>query len=171
MRASKSPARQAQSLRSGDGSPQPASNEAEQKSDFNARSFLDQEAATNLLHFARFNPDLGLKTDHVQSLVTTLIVSFLYTIMTSLCQINQDIPQSEAPDTVVVMCGDEGSKNGTTTIDRDPSIPPTPPISDLQDLKDLKVSAKERKQLLMLQELVRRRLLHDSDIATVNSEI
>ena len=85
--------------------------------------------------------------------------------------LTQDVLQSEAPEAVVAMCGDEGFRDSTTTIDRDPSIPPTPPISDLQDPKDLKMSAKERQQLLMLQELVRRRLLHDSDIATVDSEI
>ena len=121
------------------------------------------------MHFARFNSDLSLKPDQVQNLLTTLIVSPQSYRPIHPVDSNRDIPQREAPDAVVAMCN-AGSQDSAADTNRDPSIPPTPPISDLQDLKDLKMSAEEKHDLLMLQELVRRRLLHD-DSTKVDSEM
>lgn len=135
---------------------------------FQARSFAEQQAALNLAHFAQANPDLGLQCNQVQNLLAALIVSFSDSgLLLCVDKTYKETLQSEAPSAVVAMCGDGESKHSAGNEEPDLSVPPTPPTSDLQDLK---VGAKETQHLLMLRELIRRRL-EESDPTTMELEI
>lgn len=54
---------------------QEASVAHEQAIAFNARSFIEQQAAQSLAKLAHASPDIGIASDQVQSLINTLIVS------------------------------------------------------------------------------------------------
>ena len=124
-----------------------AESQAQLKSEFNKRSFLDRKAALNLAQFAHFNGDLGLSADDVENLLATLIVRIA-------CQgayVTANEKQAEAPPDVVAMINDPPTKA--------PTIPPSPPSSESRpDQAESALSEKEKNMLLMIQELIRRRL-------------
>ena len=83
--------------------------------------------------------------------------------------------QMEAPDKVVAMCDADdnahptqlpGTSNSTTG---SPPVPPTPPISDTQDRS---LSVREKQTLLLLQNLIGRRIkeAEDCDNADVDMQ-
>ncbi|KAI9879463.1 MAG: hypothetical protein M1830_008510 [Pleopsidium flavum] len=102
-----------------------------EKKDFQKRPFVERKAALNLAQFAQQNQDLNISSDQVENLVDTLI--------------------AEAPSEVVALCTETSNPN----ITKDPSIPPSPPASDQPEHG---ISQKERDALMIIQELIRRRL-------------
>lgn len=110
--------------------------------------------ALNLAQFANANKDLNLGSDQVENLVGTLIVSptaqppFAHPPHMLICLTSQ----AEAPQQVVdeMMAAEEQERARSASS----AIPPSPPASEQPD----QLSAAQRKDLQMLQELIRRRL-------------
>ncbi|KZF21478.1 hypothetical protein L228DRAFT_239453 [Xylona heveae TC161] len=102
------------------------------KSEFDRRSFADRQLALNLAQLSGCGSNLSLSADAVENLINTLI--------------------AEAPSDVASLMIDSAEKASNT--------PPSPPASDsrLGQSEAGPVSDKERNTLLMLQELIRRRL-------------
>ncbi|EMC95572.1 hypothetical protein BAUCODRAFT_494698 [Baudoinia panamericana UAMH 10762] len=103
------------------------------QANFLRRSFAEKQTALTLAQFASANNDLELGNDQVENLVVALI--------------------AEAPTEVV----DEyrAAEDAVAAKAKQSSaIPPSPPNSDQTD----QLSAEQRKELLMLQELIRRKL-------------
>ncbi|KAK5114509.1 hypothetical protein LTR62_002444 [Meristemomyces frigidus] len=103
-----------------------------QQANFTRHSFDEQQVALNLAQFATANQDLDLGSDKVQDLVGTLI--------------------AEAPAEVVD--GYMASADNVEMKETAPTVPLSPPTSEETD----QLSAEQRKQLLNLQELIRRKL-------------
>ncbi|KAI9751417.1 MAG: hypothetical protein M4579_006082 [Chaenotheca gracillima] len=104
---------------------------APQTSTLEKRSLIDQKAALNLAQFAQANSDLNLSSDAVDNLINMLI--------------------AEAPSDVISLVSE--------TIAKESAVPPSPPSSDSRpDQPELAVSQKERNTLLLLQQLITRRL-------------
>ncbi|KAK4545040.1 hypothetical protein LTR36_003591 [Oleoguttula mirabilis] len=103
-----------------------------QQANFARRSFAEQQLALNLAQFANANKDLDLGRDQVENLVGTLI--------------------AEAPSEVVnhFMAAENAAKAKSSAS----TAPPSPPPSDQPE----QLSAEQRKELQMLQELIRRKL-------------
>ncbi|KAK1814732.1 hypothetical protein LTR12_010868 [Friedmanniomyces endolithicus] len=105
------------------------------QANFARRSFAEKQLALNLAQFASANKDLVLGSDQVDNLVGALI--------------------AEAPSEVVedFMAAEnaagERPESSVTAV-----VPPSPPNSDQTD----SISAEQRRQLQMLQELIRRKL-------------
>ncbi|KAM3413925.1 hypothetical protein BST61_g10596 [Cercospora zeina] len=102
------------------------------QANFAKRPFNEQQVALNLAQLARENKDLGLGEDQVQNLVGALI--------------------AEAPSAVVeeIMAAEDAEKTKSA-----PSVaPPSPPASE----QTAELTAEQRKELQILQELIRRRL-------------
>ena len=104
------------------------------QANFARRSFRDKQMALNLAQFASANQDLDLGSDQVENLVGTLI--------------------AEAPIEVVdeIVAGE--AANAEKARSTSSAIPPSPPNSEKPD----SLSEKQRQELLVLQELIRRRL-------------
>ena len=104
------------------------------QANFARRSFRDQQMALNLAQFANSNQDLDLGSDQVENLVGTLI--------------------AEAPTEVVddIVAGETADAEKARSASS--AIPPSPPSSEQPDV----LSEAQRKELLVLQELIRRRL-------------
>ncbi|TKA45541.1 hypothetical protein B0A54_04080 [Friedmanniomyces endolithicus] len=106
-----------------------------QQANFARRSFAEKQLALNLTQFASANKDLELGSDQVDNLVGALI--------------------AEAPSEVVEefmaaeLAADAKAESSATA-----EVPPSPPNSDQTDL----ISGEQRRQLQMLQELIRRKL-------------
>ncbi|KAI9826312.1 MAG: hypothetical protein M1832_000229 [Thelocarpon impressellum] len=108
-----------------------AAEERRARDDFNRRSFADRKAALNLAQFAQAN-DVGLGGDDIENLLDTLL--------------------AEAPPEVVAML--DGLSSGKPS-----AVPPSPPSSDSRpDQPEQALSDKDKGMLLMLQELIKRRL-------------
>ncbi|KAK0873885.1 hypothetical protein LTR87_011815 [Friedmanniomyces endolithicus] len=106
-----------------------------QQANFARRSFAEKQLALNLAQFASANKDLELGSDQVDNLVGALI--------------------AEAPSEVVdeFMAAEKAA--GQKAKSSAPAvIPPSPPNSVLKG----PISTSQRKQLQMLQELIRRKL-------------
>ncbi|MCJ1340861.1 hypothetical protein MMC09_006157 [Bachmanniomyces sp. S44760] len=121
-------------------SPIVASAEAHQEA-FHKRPFADRQVALNLAQMAHSNEELSVSTDQIENLVSALI--------------------AEAPTAVVDMFSTHGEN--TTSCDDDitttnPTILPTPQKPQESDLSEKGISAAEKQQLLVIQELIRRRL-------------
>ncbi|KAK4903396.1 hypothetical protein LTR27_000327 [Elasticomyces elasticus] len=106
---------------------------AMQQANFARRSFAEKQLALNLAQFAGGNQDLEIGADQIENLVGALI--------------------AEAPSEVVeeykaAEAAEEKAKSSVAV------IPPSPPNSDQTDT----LSAEQRKELQMLQELIRRKL-------------
>ncbi|KAF2487115.1 hypothetical protein BDY17DRAFT_3385 [Neohortaea acidophila] len=103
-----------------------------EQANFARRTFMEKQMALNLAQFANANKDLNLGSDQVENLVGTLI--------------------AEAPQQVVdeMMAAEEQERARSASS----AIPPSPPASEQPD----QLSAAQRKDLQMLQELIRRRL-------------
>ncbi|KAF2173556.1 hypothetical protein M409DRAFT_61920 [Zasmidium cellare ATCC 36951] len=103
-----------------------------EQANFAKRPFNEQQLALNLAQFASDNKDLDLGGDQVQNLVGTLI--------------------AEAPSAVVdeMMAAEDAEKAKSASS----LVPPSPPSSEQTD----QLSAEQRKELQMLQELIRRKL-------------
>ncbi|KAI9864136.1 MAG: hypothetical protein M1813_003453 [Trichoglossum hirsutum] len=105
--------------------------DAQMKREFGKRSAVEQTAAINLVHFAQMNTDLDINLDKFGVLIDTLI--------------------AEAPPEAKAIFGESGHKSSM--------IPPSPPSSDSRpDQPESVLSVEERNTLLMIQELIRRRL-------------
>ncbi|KAK0904175.1 hypothetical protein LTS16_018514 [Friedmanniomyces endolithicus] len=106
-----------------------------QQANFARRSFAEKQLALNLAQFASANKDLELGSDQVDNLVGALI--------------------AEAPSEVVEeFMAAEGAAKQKANSSAPAVIPPWPPNSDQTDI----ILAGQRKQLRMLQELIRRKL-------------
>ncbi|KAK3674584.1 hypothetical protein LTR78_005670 [Recurvomyces mirabilis] len=103
-----------------------------QQANFARRPFAEQQLALNLAQFASANQDLDLGSDQVENLIGTLIA---------------EAPTEIVDDYTAVTVAVEGK------IDV-PAVPLSPPTSEQTD----QLSAEQRKQLLELQELIRRKL-------------
>ncbi|EME81013.1 uncharacterized protein MYCFIDRAFT_86431 [Pseudocercospora fijiensis CIRAD86] len=103
-----------------------------EQANFAKRPFNEQQLALNLAQFASENKDLDLGSDQVENLVGTLI--------------------AEAPSEVVeeMMAAEDAEKTRSATS----VVPPSPPASE----QTLELSVEQRKELQMLQELIRRKL-------------
>ncbi|KAK4497902.1 hypothetical protein PRZ48_010557 [Zasmidium cellare] len=103
-----------------------------EQANFAKRPFNEQQLALNLAQFASDNQDLDLGGDQVQNLVGTLI--------------------AEAPSAVVdeMMAAEDAEKAKSASS----LVPPSPPSSEQTD----QLSKEQRKELQMLQELIRRKL-------------
>jgi hypothetical protein len=122
------------------------------QANFARRSFRDQQMALNLAQFAHTNQDLDLGSDQVENLVGTLIVSrHQLARPCGRSKPNTSI-QAEAPTEVVeeIMAGEDAEKARSASS----AIPPSPPASEQTDA----LSESQRKELLVLQELIRRKL-------------
>lgn len=104
------------------------------QANFARRSFREQQMALNLAQFATSNQDLDLGSDQVENLVGTLI--------------------AEAPAEVVdeIVAGETADAEKARSASS--AVPPSPPASEQPDM----LSEAQRKELLVLQELIRRRL-------------
>ncbi|TKA72898.1 hypothetical protein B0A55_05346 [Friedmanniomyces simplex] len=109
---------------------------AMQQASFARRSFAEKQLALNLAQFAGANKDLDLGRDQVENLVGALI--------------------AEAPSEVVeeFMAAENAADEKVKASVANKVIPPSPPNSDQTDV----ISAEQRRQLQMLQELIRRKL-------------
>ncbi|KAK0937810.1 hypothetical protein LTR29_010595 [Friedmanniomyces endolithicus] len=106
-----------------------------QQANFARRSFAEKQLALNLAQFASANKDLELGSDQVDNLVGALI--------------------AEAPSEVVdEFMAAENAANQKAKASAPAVIPPSPPNSVPTD----PISTSQRKQLQMLQELIRRKL-------------
>ncbi|KAK1077113.1 hypothetical protein LTR33_008358 [Friedmanniomyces endolithicus] len=106
-----------------------------QQANFARRSFAEKQLALNLAQFASANKDLELGSDQVANLVGALI--------------------AEAPSEVVEeFMAAEGAAKQKANSSAPAVTPPWPPNSDQTDI----ILAGQRKQLRMLQELIRRKL-------------
>ncbi|TKA83116.1 hypothetical protein B0A55_00907 [Friedmanniomyces simplex] len=107
-----------------------------QQANFARRSFAEKQLALNLAQFAGANKDLDLGRDQVENLVGALI--------------------AEAPSEVVeeFMAAENAADEKVRASVANKVIPPSPPNSDQTDV----ISAEQRRQLQMLQELIRRKL-------------
>ncbi|KAK5168646.1 uncharacterized protein LTR77_005955 [Saxophila tyrrhenica] len=103
-----------------------------EQANFAKRSFRDKKMALNLAQFASENSDLTLGADQVANLVGALI--------------------AEAPGDVVD--GMTAAENAVKKRSAGSTIPPSPPVSEQTEA----LTAEQRKELEMLQELIRRRL-------------
>ncbi|KAK5137194.1 hypothetical protein LTR08_000699 [Meristemomyces frigidus] len=103
-----------------------------QQANFSRRSFVEKQLALHLAQFASTNQDLDLGRDQVENLVGALI--------------------AEAPSAVVeeYTAAEDAEKTKSSAA----AIPPSPPQSDQTD----QLSAEQRRELEMLQELIRRKL-------------
>ncbi|SMR53495.1 unnamed protein product [Zymoseptoria tritici ST99CH_1E4] len=128
------------------------------EANFSSRPFNEQQIALQLTQFANTNKDLDLGADQVENLVGTLI--------------------AEAPPDVVQQM--MSAKTITTSATPDPAgkpkssssaVPPSPPVSEQQTgvAAGEVISEELRKELLALQELIRRRL-EGNGPAVVKSE-
>nr|POF15631.1 hypothetical protein CFP56_48825 [Quercus suber] len=121
------------------------------RANFAKRSFSEQQVALNLTQFATANQDLDLGRDQVENLVGALIVSL--GLLRSCPCMYTDIAfhQAEAPSNVVneYLAAEDAEKAQSSS-----SGIPSPPASEQPE----QLSAKQRNELLMLQELIRRRL-------------
>ncbi|KAK3108032.1 hypothetical protein LTR53_017808 [Teratosphaeriaceae sp. CCFEE 6253] len=104
-----------------------------QQADFVRRSFVEKQLALNLAQFATANRDLDLGSDQVDKLVAALIA---------------EAPSEVVDEYTAAEDADEKTKSSITV------IPPSPPNSDQTD----SLSAAQRTELQMLQELIRRKL-------------
>ena len=145
-------------------SPIVASAEAHQEA-FHKRPFADRQVALNLAQMAHSNEELSVSTDQIENLVSALIVSSLPPHrrfpFCSADWLTQRRTQAEAPTAVVDMFSTHGEN--TTSCDDDitttnPTILPTPQKPQESDLSEKGISAAEKQQLLVIQELIRRRL-------------
>lgn len=120
------------------------------QANFARRSIRDQQMALNLAQFANANQDLDLGSDQVENLVGTLIVS--HRIIHPVQLFANLSTQAEAPSEVVeeIMAGEDAEKARSSAS----AIPPSPPSSEQTDA----LSEAQRKDLLVLQELIRRKL-------------
>lgn len=108
---------------------------AMRQANFAKRSFAEKQLALNLAQFADANHDLDLGKDQVENLVGALI--------------------AEAPQEVVEeYMADEGAEKAKSSAAAAILPPPSPPSSDQTD----PLSAEQRRELQMLQELIRRKL-------------
>ena len=165
--------------------------EAERQAAFNARDLIEQQAALTLVQLAEKNTDLGIESDSMQALINTLIVStflFYYLILIYIGTILRIIysftnqvakfEQGEAPAKVIAMCASDNAEEptggtggaGATSPGASASVnnakkATTQPMA----AKSGAPSAEERQQLLMLQELIRRRLA-EADVVEENHE-
>ncbi|KAF2722328.1 hypothetical protein K431DRAFT_302694 [Polychaeton citri CBS 116435] len=105
------------------------------QANFSRRPFAERQLALNLAQFANANKDLNLGNDRVETLIGTLI--------------------AEAPPEVVAdMTAVEDNERTLSAAAPASTIPPSPPVSEQPE----QLSSEQRKELLLLQELIRRRL-------------
>lgn len=116
---------------------------------FSQRPIQDQQAAMHLAQFASQNNDLDLGVDQVQNLVGALIVSTRRPSTMPSTPANLFI-QAEAPAEVVKSMTDAATQAASNSA----AAPLSPPSSEQVE----ELSAEQRKELEMLQELIRRRL-------------
>lgn len=135
-----------------------------EQANFSRRSFLEKQLALNLTQFGNVDKDLNLGRDQLENLLGMLIVSsprphdlmavpsdshdvsailLTHTVLSS---------QAEAPVEVVKdMMAAEDAEHVRSAVS---AIPPSPPSSEQPDL----LSSQQRRELQILQELIRRRL-------------
>lgn len=134
---------------------------------FIRRSIREQQTAISLAQFANANPDLDLGGDRVENLVGALIVSSPAMLrlvscrsMTSTYPLSEMhkstdtfLLQAEAPEQVIddIAAGEGQNVTHTNGIKASPS----PPNSQQQNKS---LSPEQRKELEMLQELIKRKL-------------
>ncbi|KAI9803314.1 MAG: hypothetical protein M1825_002105 [Sarcosagium campestre] len=110
-----------------------AAKRAEYKRNRGRKSFVEDKAALNLAQFANANADIALDADATKNLVDTLI--------------------AEAPADVVALYAESAPASEPTSL----SVTPAPQASRVA-LQGQGSQTDERQSLLMLQELIRRRL-------------
>ncbi|KAI9832674.1 MAG: hypothetical protein M1819_004259 [Sarea resinae] len=119
------------------------------RSDLNKRSFIDRKAALNLAQIASAQDDLNLGANEVENLINTLI--------------------AESPEDVVAMMDVDEPNVSTPATTTHPADPPSPPTSEersalfdvhgkTKEQTKVQDKEKEKRTLLLLQELIRRRL-------------
>ena len=132
-------------------------------SDFAFRPFNEKRAALYLAQLAQKHPSLGLDTDRVQALVNVLIVSYLIVADSpsrrqsgsEKAEMGQEfwltLEQVESSDQVAAAITAAESQAA-----RQCPSHPSPPLSDQQS--EQPITDAERTELLVLQELIRRKL-------------
>lgn len=134
-----------------------------EQANFAKRPFNEQQIALNLAQFASENKDLDLGNDQVENLVGALIVSprrplalafspYKATWQNDVSDDTNAVLQAEAPSEVVdeMMAAEDAEKTKSASS----VIPPSPPSSE----QTLELSPGQRRELHMLQELIRRKL-------------
>lgn len=129
-----------------------------EQANFAKRPFNEKQLALQLAQFASDNQDLNLGFDQVENLVGALIVSPFTLPLTRASRPMTSVTvlillsQAEAPSEVVdeMMAAEDVEKSKSASS----AIPPSPPSSEQPE----QLSTEQRKELQLLQELIRRKL-------------